>query len=321
MPEEVLLGPKRKVAEQVLLQNKQVASESQQPTSGNSIPIPETLHGAHPLIGRTRKLLESNKADRTGLVEIPWREKVLSVTVSKALSHRALRWLDALLKALEARGGKFVKAEDTEDMELKIGEDEVAFSLIEEVDRTERQPKNEEERKSYSWQHNKWEFKPSGRLKFMIHQRQPIGGRKSWADCTRHKLEEKIEEILGWMLTTAEAEKKERLKWEERRRRWAIEQQQEEAAEKRRQIEEGNQKRLEENAKLRDKAKKLRSFIWACEMMLKEGRKELPGDGWELRWLTWARKHADRIDPLTNGYLESERKRLKGVSTDESDQL
>jgi hypothetical protein len=43
------------------------------------------------------------------------------------------------------------------------------------------------------------------------------------------------------------------------------------------------------------------------------GPESQPQDVWRERWVTWARAHADRLDPMTNGYLESERRRLAGT--------
>ena len=141
-----------------------------QGTSGESergsvsrIVVPDTLHGAHPLTAKMKKLLEATKTEKSGLVQVPGQERVLAITVSKAQVHRALRITDALIKALEERGGKFLKAKDSAHMALTLGDDSVSFGLTEELDKSERQPANEKERESHWWKWDKWEYRPSGR--------------------------------------------------------------------------------------------------------------------------------------------------------------
>jgi hypothetical protein len=41
-----------------------------------------------------------------------------------------------------------------------------------------------------------------------------------------------------------------------------------------------------------------------------KGGQSLPAAGWEQTWLSWARQAADGLDPMTNGYLEANRRRL-----------
>ena len=59
---------------------------------------------------------------------------------------------------------------------------------------------------------------------------------------------------------------------------------------------------LEEKAQAWAKARDLRAFIAACE-------EHLAGAEWGAKWLAWARAHADRVDPITGGYLEEEGRR------------
>ena len=257
-----------------------------------AITVAETLHREHPLIARTRRLLESNKADKTGLVEVPWRERVLSVTVSKAQIHRALRIMDAVMKAVEGRGGTFVKVDEKERafMRLKIRDDFVGIGIWEVVEKTEREPKDEKERESWSWRYDKWQHRPTGKLKFQIFESEPKNGRKSWGDCALYKLEAKVGEMVEWVFVTAEGVTKARLAWEEVQRRRAEEHRQWVEAEHRRLIERRHREALLERASQWVAAQNLRGFIGACERKLLGARVALPPDGWETRWLAWARE-------------------------------
>jgi hypothetical protein len=300
-----------------------VSTDQQEKPQFEVIQVPETLHGAHAMITRTRRLLESEKPERTGIVEVPWRLRVLNVSVSRNQTSRALRIMDTMVKALERRGASFVRSEDREMefMNLRINGEGVGIALTELINKSERQPKDEKERESWSWKWDKWQFEPTGRLAFRILASEPKGARRSWSDCTRYKLEEKLGEIIEWIFVTADGNKKARLAWEELRRRREEERRRQEEerlrqeeirnqAKRKRRIEEENRNRLEESAQAWIEAKRLRRFIGACQAMLRKNEKPSPQSAWQERWLVWAREHADRLDPMTNGFLEAERRRL-----------
>jgi len=120
---------------------------------------------------------------------------------------------------------------------------------------------------------------------------------------------------------TAAAAKKERLAREERRRHWEAEQKRKEeerrrqeeirkAEERKRRMEEICRSHLEDNSEAWFKARCLRRFIRTCEAALGKEGGPLPAGDWQQTWLTWAREHAERLDPMTNGFLEGEQKRL-----------
>ncbi len=83
-----------------------------------------------------------------------------------------------------------------------------------------------------------------------------------------------------------------------------------EREEERQRIEERNVTRLVENSRAWLEAKRLRRFILACEAAM--GKMEIGsgGSAWPENWLAWATEHADRLDPMTNGFLETEYQRL-----------
>ncbi len=56
------------------------------------------------------------------------------------------------------------------------------------------------------------------------------------------------------------------------------------------------------------KARRLRRFIRACEVKMRDGQG--PDGSWREAWLAWARGQADRLDPMTSGFLEVERERF-----------
>lgn len=70
----------------------------------NVITVAETLHNAHPLVRYSRQVLGKDKPDDYGMLSWSWNQRCMNVRVSKTALHRALRIIDAPLKALEARG-------------------------------------------------------------------------------------------------------------------------------------------------------------------------------------------------------------------------
>jgi hypothetical protein len=282
------------------------------------VPVPETLHGAHPIISGVRRTLEAEKPGTGGFVEVPYRRKVVHVSVSRKQMSRALRTMDALVKALERRGAVFVKAEekDSEFMELRIDGERLGFEL------TELVAKKENGRRMRWWEREYCAV--TGRLQFRIFASEPKGARRCWTDCTHYQLQEKVGEIVHWLFVTAAAAKKERLAREERRRHWEAEQKRKEeerrrqeeirkAEERKRRMEEICRSHLEDNSEAWFKARCLRRFIRTCEAALGKEGGPLPAGDWQQTWLTWAREHAERLDPMTNGFLEGEQKRAHGA--------
>ena len=80
------------------------------------------------------------------------------------------------------------------------------------------------------------------------------------------------------------------------------------ALEERRLAEEQRRKILFGSSEAWFKARRLRRFIRACEAAMRVGPD--PAGGWSEAWLAWAREEADRLDPMTNGFVEAERERL-----------
>ncbi len=288
-----------------------------------AVPVAESLHGAHPLVSKMRQAMLAAKPEPSGIVEVPWTLRVLYVNVSRAQTSRALRIMDALVKAVERRGAIFVKSKnsDCQSMHLSIGGENVGIYLTEKVNKTERPLKKGADPLAWRWKWEKWDCQPTGNLQFRILECVPSDARRCWTDCTRYKLESKLGEIVEWLFVTGAAIKQTRLareemwrKREEERQRQEQERLRQEAlhkkAERLRQMEEENRDSLEAAAQNWREAKLLRRFIRVCEGELEKDRKPTATDSWHDRWLIWAREHADRLDPMTNGYLYAEGHRL-----------
>lgn len=264
----------------------------------NRIRVAESLDVPHRLVRNTRALLRRGKPDDCGRLYCWDRNEnhpLLNVRVSKHALPRALLIMDALIKALEARGCK-VEADGA--TVCHVGETEVAFYLWEKVNRSEREPTEREKEKP--WLFNRWQFTPTGELVFTLDEH--FADRKNWRDGKRKQLEDQLNDIVGGMFAAAE-----KLRLRE------IEEEEEKGprleAEHRRAEMEHQRKMLEERCNQLDtmvaswvKSTNLRQFLQECERSLSLNAKSPDPAG--AHWLSWARAYADAVDPIKNGSLQ-----------------
>ena len=70
---------------------------------GTSVKVRDKLRSPHPLVRETARILQSSKPDRYGVLR-PVRKRYIDIRVAPENLNRALRIMDALIKALEKRG-------------------------------------------------------------------------------------------------------------------------------------------------------------------------------------------------------------------------
>jgi hypothetical protein len=272
----------------------QIERESQ---PANSITVAETLHSAHPLVRQTRQSLEKNKPDDYGMLSWSWNQRCMNVRVSKTALHRALRIMDALLKALETRG---YSAEVPKDgpvaTHILIGAEKIKVRLSEKANRVERELTAEEKKKPPHTISNRWVYSPSGKLTLEIDE-YCDGFQKKWADKAQKPLEEQLNEVLTGLILAGEALRLRRIEREEEQRR-------QREHERRRMEDQERRHYLDQHREAWSQSQRLREFLSACEVSLIERKGDLAPDSPEAKWLRWAHRYADRIDPLKNGSFE-----------------
>ena len=93
-----------------------------------------------------------------------------------------------------------------------------------------------------------------------------------------------------------------RIEREEQQRQWEEERRRQAELERLRQIEEERRRDLEVQAGRWSKSKQLREYIGAVEKAV--AKQGVPEDvkGQFEKWIVWANRHADRIDPILNGF-------------------
>lgn len=268
----------------------------------DSIPVPDRLTRPHPLIRLSRAALRRGKVDEYRVLRPDWKERCLHIRVAKTSLSRALRIMDALIKALDARGLPVRLADDAKQgTYAEVGGEKVQIVLEEAIHRTEHVPtqKEIEEQKRWSWNHPKpWDFAPTALLRLRIKEVTGDRSRKLWSDGKRRRLEELLSDFLGGIRTAAEAKRRQREEWEREQREWREAAERQAELERQRREEEARRQVLERQTELWLKTQNLRAYIDAVERAA-TNRGTSAGPGTELqRWLGWARKHADRLDPL-----------------------
>ena len=285
--------------------NNESASSSNNPAMPNPNPVMQVAQDfrkAHPLIRTSRELLEKETPDSYGRVGPCWRRRCVNVSVTKQNLRRALLILDAIFQALESKGHKVEVIEDRYERfetEVAIGAEKVSVKMLERTIRRERNLTEKEKAERYVW--NRYFYEPTGILNFSIEEFH-CPTQKMWADKKRQPIENVLSEIIDAIVATGESLRLYRIEEAERQRREAERARREYELQQLREQELNRRRSLEQQAARSDKADQLRTFIAACEVRLANGG-TLGQDSPANRWLDWARRCAEELDPLNGDYL------------------
>lgn len=264
--------------------------------------VPESLTDPHPLVAKAEKSLRHAGTDQLGLLR-PRAEGRLSIRVSRGSLDRALRIMDALVKALEARQFSVsVSPGKGGDTSAQVLGEAVPFWIEEIVDAVERPwtPKELKEKEKYSWMHTKPEYNhvPSGRLALKIGSAPYTGIRRTVADAEKHRLESSLNKFLQVLVLGAERQQSERIKRERQEREWAEAKRQREEEERRRWEEQKRVERLNQQLDDWSRSRRIREYIAEMrEVTLNPMKWNFAGIPLP-EWMEWALAYADRIDPV-----------------------
>ena len=264
------------------------------------IELAETLHGAHKLVRQANPQLKSAEMDEHELI-VPPSDAGLDVQVSKASLHRALRIMDALLKACEQRGYPV-----SAGPQVEILGEKVSFGILEQLDTVREQPEEHDLDGRYEFGHSIFTSRRvlSGRLQLCVTSAS-YGSRHAWGDSDKHKLENCLTNVIAGFIRVAgrqkdarEAERQraaayieeERRRQEEARRRAELQRQHEQ--------EQARVKTLVADAVNWSQARQLRAFIAAAAARHIEDHGAIAPDSEFAQWHKWALEQADRLDPL-----------------------
>jgi hypothetical protein len=261
------------------------------------ISVAEKLVSPHPLVELTRDVLSKAKPDDYGALRL-WRQKYLDMRVTPGTLKRALRIMDALVKAFEERNFKvdIVTDKVPESYALIHGE-KLSFSIEEKINQIAHVPteKEKKELEKYPWKARKWDYIPTGILTLRIKEYGPEGLRKSWSDGKSKRLEDLLNDFIVGAIKVAIINREERLirekESEERRKR-------EEEELRHRLAMEKFIRKLENNAESWAKSQMIRSYINEVEKIVAQRDDSHTFQEQYEKWLVLAKRYADHLDPL-----------------------
>ncbi len=268
----------------------------------NAIVVREDVRSPHPLVKATRDVLEG-KVDPGN-----WRDGLtprLDIDVSKAQLRRALRIMDALIRAFEARGWKTeLGSRDDRKSYIAILDQRVPFGIRETLKKVVSSPAradrafgrriNTPRPSTYRDEYHEY----SGQLAFVIRYDWGYGVLKSWAESKTKPLEERLGDFIINLVKAAYED------LEASRRRAERERQAQEAAERRREEERRREAEAErvlalvQQSEMWQTSRRLQSYLRAVRAAAESQPGGLEGDSELGRWLAWAETHARSIDPL-----------------------
>lgn len=274
----------------------------------NLIIVPDKLISPHPLIRATKAAFNQKTTDSFGRIRPKREPNTLNLSIGPNSIERAMKIMDALLKALEKRNfpvrvvddKKYWNSRGEYRTEIVILGEPVEIRMEEPANRSEVDPK-EKEKEPWLY-YSSYKYVPSGCLNLIIESYVGGGLKKTWADTDKHSVETRLNSFICGLILAAESLKKRRLEKEEQDRMWA-------EAEKIRADQE--EKKKQENLKIKDllekvnnwhESQKINIFLDAAEATQKSS-----GEKNEkiLEWIIWARRYADSINPLSNSHPPS----------------
>lgn len=260
--------------------------------SENRIVVAERLEHPHQLVARSVLALRRAKRDDRGYLKP--KSECLDAHVTLDSSDRAMCILDALIKALEARGYPTTIGRNGETIitSIRIAEEDVAIKISEQIDRVERKA---DQGKRAHWSLPQYEWIPTGKLTLRIDHGLIHGERQSWSDGKQQRIENCLNRFIIGIVVVAEQMRLSRLGWAEQERQRIVAEEQRLLERERQEEEAARVRALMSAVSKRQTAREVRSYLLDVRRSLVE---EPAMSNALTEWLKWAEAFADRIDPL-----------------------
>lgn len=250
----------------------------------NKIVVSKNLNSPHQLIQGARKNLVGQKPYR-GMVHT-FRGDI-DIRVAPASVSRALRIMDALIKALEFRGMKIVIAtnENKVPTYVEIFNQRIRISIYEVSKMVKRE--------NVQFGDNSYDYIPTGRLVIKIsrgYDEQPQCG-----DRKNKRLEDDLNNVVITLYKYAFEERAAEIKRQQEHLKWREQELQSEELAKQREIEQQKILAFETAAMNWKKSKLLRAYL---EELKKAQKGSLVAGSEFDQWLGWAGQYVDGLSPL-----------------------
>lgn len=268
----------------------------------NRIQVSDQLRKPHPLIQDASAALSKARADKVGLAGANnggnTTAPILDIVVSPAARHRALRLLDALLKALEARG--YAVSAHGVTIEGQI----VPLGVVEKQDRKLHVPTAAETAQKRQYPPTRipnWDYAPNGRLS--IHTSAYVWWRKDlrkrWSDGRTARLEDMLNDIVAELVAIGAALRQR--DDEQRREAEARAEQERQRQERARQarMEKARRENLVATTEAWTTAERIRHLV--AEVERRVASTSTAASDEVQTWIAWATGVANDLDPLAAG--------------------
>lgn len=275
--------PKPKVVLPIEMENK----ISEIDNDANKIIVKEVLGNIHPLVQNTASALSKAKEDK-GLLSYYSEKPTLDVRIGPKSVHRVLLIMDAFIKFLEKHG--FAVSCEKRTTIVKIFDEPIEIILREFNKRIPTNKKN-------SWGNNIYDFIPSGELTLYVYESSYLTP-KGIKDTKNSKIEEKLNDFVKTLIMTSYSRKQHRIWQKEQERKQILDWQAEQEARRLKELEDKRATDLLAIIDLWNRSKLIREFINHYKDVITNSNYS-PEDIAKIEeWITWAKKYADKIDPL-----------------------
>jgi hypothetical protein len=264
----------------------------------NRITVEEGPARYHGLVRSTRDSMKDSGWHRQGLLSPTWREREarLDIEVSKESLPRALRLMDAILKAFEKRGHKLVsEAKEYHcNVFFTILGEQFSFRLREKS-KMIRIPESEQKKDHFS---NRVRYEPTGDFELQLRRKQSSYPQEIWKDSKRRRLEDQLNEVMIALIVGVEKERNWRIQQEENERQRRADEAKRWQQEQERRKEEQKISELTKMVGNWNQAASIREFIADVKATIKQRQGPIE-EGSELAtWMEWAINYAKKLDPL-----------------------
>jgi hypothetical protein len=260
----------------------------------HQIQVHELLTDPDRLVTRAARLLK-RPGNRSLLQPSEW--PCLDIQVTKTSLDRALRTFDAIVKAVKSRGWSVgTKSEQPLHTHVTVMDEPIAIQILEKVHQVEKpQPSK---RDTYSFLYERYSYEPTGRLTVRLSDGDSFAWHsRTWNDGKQQRVETCLNDIMIGFVELAEKRKEAQRQQELRRIEREEEQRLRFIEMERRAREKDRQDELARQLEDWSHADKVRAYIRALEAAAAEHLGKEP-DGRLARWIRWAQRYANDVDPL-----------------------
>ena len=249
--------------------------------------VPESISTYHPIVKSSKKLIENieGSKDKFKFWQVSQEKDILPIHTDSMLRARALRFMDTLIRVVEAMGHKIAFKYNVCHVEM--------FGQLTEINLRQKEFRIRIKDETL-WSSNSWQ--KSNKLEF---QAGPSFKQKKWIDGDRRKLEEFLPEIIAWIEIDCKY-------WHDLRAEQAIaenkrilEQQKLEEIKKQKELEQAKVNQLFVDAENWNLAEVAERYINEMEKQAILNNQMNPNTE---NYLDWARKVINRLNPLNDKF-------------------